>query len=225
MDTPNDRLKGIREKRGFGSAREAARAYGWPIDAYASHENGNRGIPPDAAIKYARAFQFSLDWLYKGTISGENLGINTHPRIAFKIVPRLLWNFLQLFGGVEAAMEQASDFASLPQTLEIVMPAFAMKVQGDSMRNTPGASPSFDPGEDVIFTTNFRVTPGDFVLAEIFDDNTVIFRQYRERGKNADGFMMYELAPLNHAYPTRLVTSASQARIVAIMTHSIKSYR
>jgi hypothetical protein len=224
MKTPNERLRAIRVQRGFESARDAARAYGWPVNAYASHENGHRGIPPDAAIKYSQAYGFTLDWLYKGADPIKTSGVLAKPDVAFRLIPRLSWEFMKTHGGIEKAMEKATEYTSLPQTLNIKMPAFSMVVSGDSMRNSAGVGPSFDPGELIIFSTRELVSPGDFILAELLDENTVIFRQYRERGLNADGFMTYELAPLNSAFPTRLITKEGQARIVARMQHSIKSY-
>lgn len=224
MDTPGSRLKAVREQRGFETARDAARYYSWPVDAYASHENGNRGIPPDAAVRYARAFHFSLDWLYRGHTQNV-AGIEATPHIAFQAVPRLLWNFLKIFGSLEQAMEQATEFASLPKTLNISMPAFSMTIADDSMKNSNMPGPSFEEGEEIIFSTKESIKPGDFVLAEIYDENAVVFRQYRERGKDENGFTIFELASLNPAFRNYLIQTPGQARLVAKMTHSIKSYK
>jgi hypothetical protein len=232
MQTPNERLKLMRERRGFETAYDAARAYGWNANTYSSHENGSRGIPPDAAIKYAAAYSFTLDWLYTGKAHAKNRGlalvkdggIGEIPNIAYKRLPRLSWDFMKNYGGLELAMERATEFSSLPQHMRITMPAFSMKVEGDSMRNPTGTGPSFSPGDELIFSIREPIRPGDFVLAEILDENTVVFRQYRERGRNNEGFMTFELAPLNPAYETRMVTASAQARLVAKMTHRIESF-
>lgn len=225
MTTANDRLKEMREKRGFESATEAARAYGWNENTYRSHENGTRGIGPDDAIRYSMAYGFSLDWLYKGgTEAIKTKGIREIPNIAYKRIPRITWNFMKMYGGLETAMEKATEFSSLPHTMRLTMPAFTMVVEGDSMKNVTGMSPSFQAGDELIFSTKEPIKPGDFVLAEILDDNTVVFRQYRERGRNSSNFTTYELAPLNPAYETRLVTAPNQARLVAKMTHRIESF-
>jgi hypothetical protein len=225
MEKPHDRLRLIREKRGYKSARDAARAYGWPIDAYASHENGNRNIPPDAAIRYSNAFIFSLDWLYKGTIAEKSGGVRNSPHVAFKVIPRLPWDFMKNYGGVNQAMEQAVDFASLPKNLNIVMPAFSMTIDGDSMQNDNDPGPSFAEGDEIVLSTSAKIRPGDFVIAEILDENVIVFRQYRERGKRTDGFVIYELAALNSAHRSYIVDDPNKARLVAKMTHVIKSYR
>lgn len=66
MKNAGDRLRALRVKRGFSTAADAAKAFGWNEHTYKSHENGIRGIRPDAARKYAAAF---------GSTAGHILGI------------------------------------------------------------------------------------------------------------------------------------------------------
>ena len=223
MDTPANRLKAIRQQRGFKSARDAARAYGWELSTYASHENGNRGIPPDAGIRYAQAFRFSIDWLYKGHSTEKSVGISPVPDIAFKVVPRLSSLFIKRCKDVNEAMAQATEFSSMPQTLAVPMPAFSMVITGNSMENV-GSSDSFRDGDEAIFSVSAPIRPGDFVLAEIYGEDLLVFRQYMERGRTSSGFTSYDLAPLNPAHQTYHVRSADEARIVAKLVHVIKSY-
>lgn len=65
MKTPNERLKEARELY-FETAREAADALGVKRPTYYGHENGSDGFPVEAAIKYARRFKTTLDWIYAG---------------------------------------------------------------------------------------------------------------------------------------------------------------
>lgn len=53
---PHERLRELREKRGFETAKEAAEAFGWNVPTYRSHENGGRNIPVHQARKYALAY-------------------------------------------------------------------------------------------------------------------------------------------------------------------------
>lgn len=53
---PHERLRELREKRGFATAQAAAEAFGWNVVTYRSHENGGRNIPVHQARKYALAF-------------------------------------------------------------------------------------------------------------------------------------------------------------------------
>jgi hypothetical protein len=66
MKSAGDRLRALRVKRGFSTASDAAKAFGWNEHTYKSHENGVRGIRPDAARKYAAAY---------GSTPGHILGI------------------------------------------------------------------------------------------------------------------------------------------------------
>lgn len=54
--TPAMRLRQLRIQNNFATATDAARHHGWHITTYRSHENGNRGIPIEAARRYAKAY-------------------------------------------------------------------------------------------------------------------------------------------------------------------------
>lgn len=66
-ETPGDRLRKLRIKKGFEQAVDAARAFGWPPSSYQAHEDGSRGIRPAVAMKYAKAF---------GATAGYILGVS-----------------------------------------------------------------------------------------------------------------------------------------------------
>lgn len=61
--TPAERLKELREKRGFSTAKEAAEAFGWNEVTYRSHENGTRNVPIHAARKYGLAYGSSASYI------------------------------------------------------------------------------------------------------------------------------------------------------------------
>lgn len=66
MDGIGTRLAKARQKAGYETAREAARSLGVNVQTYASHENGHGAVRADTAVKYARKFKVSLDWLLTG---------------------------------------------------------------------------------------------------------------------------------------------------------------
>ena len=68
--SPADILRTARVARGFTSAAEAARHFGWHEATYTHHENGTRGIRKDVASKYARAFGLDAGTLL-GLASGN----------------------------------------------------------------------------------------------------------------------------------------------------------
>lgn len=61
-----DRLKTAREKRGYDSAADAARALGVKYGTYSGHENNSRGIKIDDLLRYAKFFRVSPAWLAFG---------------------------------------------------------------------------------------------------------------------------------------------------------------
>lgn len=63
------RLEQARIDRGFRTAKDAARYYGWVYETYIQHEQGIRGISR-AAGKYAKAFRVSEGWLLTGEGAG-----------------------------------------------------------------------------------------------------------------------------------------------------------
>lgn len=66
MQTPNDRLKIARMEAKFETATNAAEAMGMRPPTYLGHENNTTPMPRDAAIRYAKFFGVSLDWLLTG---------------------------------------------------------------------------------------------------------------------------------------------------------------
>jgi len=66
--TAGDRLKRLREAKGFETAKDAADAFGWNEVTYRSHENGTRNIPYGAAQRYALAYGVKPQMI----LAGEN---------------------------------------------------------------------------------------------------------------------------------------------------------
>src|ERR1043165_3942966 len=72
MTDASDRLRQLRVKRGFSTAADAAKAFGWNEHTYKSHENGIRGIKVPAARKYAAAFGSSAAYILTGGSARTN---------------------------------------------------------------------------------------------------------------------------------------------------------
>jgi hypothetical protein len=79
MSSPADRLRALRIRKGYETATDAAKAFGWNEHTYKSHENGIRGIRMDAARKYAAAY---------GSTAGHILGIGngTEPQVVNHVI-------------------------------------------------------------------------------------------------------------------------------------------
>jgi SOS-response transcriptional repressor LexA len=67
MSNLNERLRQARREAGYESAADAAKAFGWKTSGYTHHENGTRGVKPDLARRYAKAFKKPVEWLLYGT--------------------------------------------------------------------------------------------------------------------------------------------------------------
>lgn len=66
MSEQANRLRSARIAAGFPSAASAAEFLGERAPTYSGHENGSRGIPPEKARKYARAFRVTPEWILFG---------------------------------------------------------------------------------------------------------------------------------------------------------------
>jgi len=67
MESPAERLKKARKAAGYETPTEAARAMDMPPPTYLGHENGTTGLRRGAAIRYAKKFGVSIDWLLTGS--------------------------------------------------------------------------------------------------------------------------------------------------------------
>jgi SOS-response transcriptional repressor LexA len=76
-----NRLKELRLMRGFETAADAARAYGWPTTTYQAHENGSRGVKIDVARRYAKAFGTTAAFILTGAKSGPALEQASSPPV------------------------------------------------------------------------------------------------------------------------------------------------
>lgn len=76
MNEASDRLRQLRIKRGFSTAAEAAKAFGWNEHTYKSHENGIRGIKLEAARKYSSAYGTSPAYILTGGNGADSPAVN-----------------------------------------------------------------------------------------------------------------------------------------------------
>lgn len=60
------RLRQVRERAGFATAKDAAAALDVPTATYTQHESNLRGFPLDRVILYARMFGVNPAWLLFG---------------------------------------------------------------------------------------------------------------------------------------------------------------
>lgn len=122
----HDRLRRARALK-YESPKEAAEAFGWNYNTYASNENGNAPFSYRAALKYAAAFKVNPEWLYRGEGPMTVTGKPRNPPIR---IPLISW----------VAAGQLRDPSSAGEADEWIEAAglepgeyFATKVVGNSM--------------------------------------------------------------------------------------------
>ncbi|MFG1429303.1 XRE family transcriptional regulator [Roseixanthobacter glucoisosaccharinicivorans] len=130
----NDRLRQARERRGFKTAADAARALAIPYGTYSGHENGLRGIKNDDLMHYAKAFRVPLAWLAYGEGSPDS---HTVPVVGYV--------------GAGAEVHGIDDHEKGGGLDEIEAPpgasphAVAVRVRGESML------PAYREGDHIIY--------------------------------------------------------------------------
>lgn len=169
MSTPGDRLKQARAKAGYEKAKAAAEAMGVPYYTYAQHENGTRGLPSDAADRYARFFRVPAEWLLWGRGASDPDG---------SMVPILGYVGADPSGEIIFATgQQTGDMAPAPpggRALPVV------EVKGHSMRG-------FADDGSLIYYENQRSRPsremlGEVVVVQTKDGQVLVKRLLRGSG-------------------------------------------
>lgn len=82
MKLPSERLKEARVAAGYPTARAAADRLGVAYYSYIQHENGHRGLKPENASVYSRAFNVTPEWLLYGRTTRKHTGIPVIGRVS-----------------------------------------------------------------------------------------------------------------------------------------------
>ncbi|HEY0720888.1 MAG TPA: S24 family peptidase [Gammaproteobacteria bacterium] len=167
-----------------------------------------RGFPPAKAVKASDVLVVSVEWILAGRepkrpITESNFNHRRVPVLSCEqagYAPEIAENYTS----ADHLETVGLDF-DLAHRLSLR--AFALLVIGDSML------PSFRQGDIVIIDPAESIRPGDIVAAN-FNNKPAILRRYRDRGEDANGNPVFELAPTNDAYPTLVVDSSRPGHII-----------
>lgn len=96
-------------------------------------------------------------------------------------------------------------------TVKVSEEGFGLTVRGTSME------PMFSEGDIIIVDPNIQAMPGDFVVAKREDHDDATFKQYLSRGADKKGRPVFDLKPLNEAWPTIPVDATNPGRIVGVV--------
>lgn len=83
-----NRLCEARKRKGM-TRPQAAEAMSMEYQTYAGHENGKAGLTVDSAIKYAKFYRVSLDWLLSG--NGDAPDVSSTTAVAPIVTTYLRW--------------------------------------------------------------------------------------------------------------------------------------
>lgn len=221
METASDRLKNARELRGYETATDAAKAFGWNVNTYRSHENGNRGYKQVDAKKYARALQVPVTWLLlgEGDISIKGL---TQPIAPLRRVPVISFVSAGKMTEISDPYEVGSgdSLVSLDDSSDVGPNAFALYVKGDSMTSLTGIS--FEDGEVIVIDPDAPITPGCFVVARRDNEDEATFKKYRLSSIDQNGVENIDLVPLNPDHPTIHLNADNPGKIIGRVIRQIK---
>lgn len=198
----SDRLRKVRIQKGFSTSSDAARAYGWNQNTYISHENGNRGLSPKSAERYARAYGVSVGWLLTGENPPKWLNDNEIPSELKPVrqIPRLTMNELAPLqeGTYVEHLTRCTEFSAIGIDPNLGAHVFKVVLDDGSM------APDFKQGEMITVDPDQKPQPGDYVLA--VTRGNALFRWLRNAGFDDQGQPLLELAPINEAWAPQPVT-------------------
>lgn len=208
-----DRLREIRQDAGYKTATDAARAFGWNENTYRSNENGQRPPSRQAAVKYARAFRVSVDWLLTGRGPKHSGGLSTRTGSALRQIPIVRWAAITGADTFRASVisADARGFIVIPEGENLSRDAFALEVQDDSMVDPSGSPLSLYAGDTVVIDPDREPLPGNMVLAR--DGKKAMIRKLRVLSEEANGARV-ALVPLNPDYATK---ETAQSAILGVM--------
>ena len=180
--TPADRLRAARIARGYETAAEAARVFGWPEVTYTSHENGTRGLRPSVARKYALAFGIAASELLGLTKATQHFDADQKITIV-GVVAWGVWRDMAVAGGITDLGE-----ISVPNTNGSEARR-ALRITDDSVNQTlgPDGIAIYRPlDEDGLL----QVKPGALVVVEQKQGNLCELTIRRVSSVNADHILV-----------------------------------
>lgn len=132
MSEPHERLREAWKKEGFKEAREVARAYGWNETTFTSHQNGQRGLRPTVADRYAKALGVNTEWLLYDR--GPRDRAARKPQAANQAASK---NEIPLVGyvaaGAEAHFTAAGELGTVAAPAGATESTVAVEIRGESL--------------------------------------------------------------------------------------------
>lgn len=202
------RLREARTKAGYGSAADAAEAFGFKYATYAGHENGSRGLRGDALKRYARAYKVPVEWLLTGSSAAPSRVVAAGHQDAITSIPIYDIRASAGHGALGADGDPIGFQPYRVQELSRITRAAedelaVIRVAGDSME------PTLANADQVLIDRTVTKVGRDGIYILALDDDLLVKRcqvdlQTRHIIVKSD----------NPEYQTMIVTDAEKIRVV-----------
>lgn len=185
---PHEVLKAARMRAGYGTAAEAATVLGINEGTYRAHENGSRGIPANAAKRYARLFKVEVnDILFPSRdLTREKILKGGDDKPGQANIP--VYGFKAGMGGGGIILDE-DPIGYLPVSKTYLRNnrldannLIAIEVEGDSM------SPTLETGDQVLINRTDR-NPARGGIFALHDSDTLVVKRV-ERIPASDPVML-----------------------------------
>ncbi len=217
LETVHGRLAFARSQK-YPSASAAARAHGWVVSTTSQHENGDRNLTADFAIKYAEAYDVSLDYLYFGKTPLQLTSNGLQP-LAKQFIPELDLNnidALRKYGMEKIAMSDRR--LPIPPDEDGPNQSKIFIRMQDSSMESEKSKQTICKGDLLECDASEPPTPGNVVLALVSALPHGIIRRYRQISLEPS---IIELIPLNSSFPVITLSDSNQGQIIARVTRRI----
>ncbi len=169
-----ERLKSIRESKGFSQAQLAKLCGYSSASRIGNYELGERKISADDALRISEILEVSPAELMFGSQSEQVISNYQYP----------------LFTKVQAgafstefnSYTQKDAVSWIPTAKKASERAFWLEVEGQSMTAPPGGKPSFPEGMLILVDPDEEVEFGDFCVARLLNDEFTFKRLIRDGG-------------------------------------------
>lgn len=192
----HERIRKAREQAGFETAADACRRFGWQLDTYRSHENGNRGVRLPTIKAYAKAFRVPEQWIISGensTLSREAVSaidVSAIPVVCLQELPALRDQARSLIMQKEAGQPCVYVPKSTASPDD-----FAVEVTDNSMVDASAQKLALWPGDRAHVSPSSAIRPGRLALAHCPVTREACVRRVRDAG---GGTLIF--APYNDDY-------------------------
>lgn len=170
----HERLQHARERAGYVTKADGARAAGVGVTTYVAHESGQNGFNEKLAMAYAKAFRVSPQWLMfgigkpsDGPKEAASVAIIDAPTTTVRDMPAdipLIGQTVGGDGGFFLQNGEVADYVRRPPGLANQRTVFALSVIGSSM------APRYEDGDIVYVSTTRRPQILDDVIVEMAEE-------------------------------------------------------